>query len=155
MVWAAAGSVTSTRSPLTLMPPAPSGACSTNTSVPMPGTSTRPPGEAETAWPSTTTPLTAAPSTAAAGASGPAPPVAEKRISDIETRPSRSVRPLATTVPRARPVRPEAAAETLTRTAATLPPPVGRRPPTWADRSPAPAVEALAAPWLPAGRSAA
>ncbi len=45
IVCAAVGSVTWTRSALTLMPPAPSVACSTKTSVPMPGTSTLLPGD--------------------------------------------------------------------------------------------------------------
>ena len=155
MIPAAWGSVTSTRRAFARSPPAPSATLSSRTSVPMPGTSTRPPGPAATARPSTVSPSTEASVSPASAPSGPAVARADMRIADTETRPSSRVTPEIRMVPSATPRAPSGAAPTSTSTPETLPPPAGRRPPTEAERSCAPLEVAVTAPCVPAGRSAA
>ena len=75
---AAWGSVTSTRRAFARSPPAPSATLSSRTSVPMPGTSTRLPGPAATARPSTVSP-----STEASVSPASAPPGAAVARADI------------------------------------------------------------------------
>ncbi len=121
----------------------------------MPGTSTRLPWPAATALPSTVSPSTAASVRPDWAPPGAAVLRADRRIPEIETRPSRRATPEIRIVPSAMPSAPFGAAPTSTSIPDTVPPPAGRRPPTEAERSCAPFEVAVTAPWLPEGRRAA